>query len=142
MLSAVLPFPPSEAMTGWETGFQEAQAESQPSQASPSLPSPCLLKAAPWSDSSVGLAGPGPLWGWWEGRELLWGLLQSIVRLSAALSLSVCHSEMNRYGERSGWLVARKKGLSLSVRGGEEGGQGGGSGGERQKQLLNPPPAP
>ena len=38
------PFLLSEAV-GWETGFQEAQAESQESQASLSPTSPCLLKA-------------------------------------------------------------------------------------------------
>ena len=42
--AAAPPFPLAEA-TAWETGFQEAEAESQKSQAFLSPTSPCLLKA-------------------------------------------------------------------------------------------------
>lgn len=66
----------------------------------------------------VGSGQPGPLRGWWVGRELLWGLLQWIVCSSVFVCLSF-RSEPQRGEVRL--LVEREKGLFLSVRGGEEG---------------------
>lgn len=103
-----LPFLSQRQLAGWETGFQEAQAESQKSQAFLSPLSPCLLKschlkAAPRGDSSC---WPWPILSLSLGRgELLWGLPQSIV----CSSVFVCHSEVNCCGVRSGQLVEKEK---------------------------------
>lgn len=63
--------------------------------------------------------------------------------MSAALSLSVCHSEVNRCRGKVRLVGGKEKGLSLAVRGGEEGMEGGrrgwGEGVRGRLQLLTAP---
>lgn len=98
---------------------------------------PVTCRQRPWSDSSHRpWASPRPLSGvagW--GRSFCGA---SLSRLSAALSLSVCHSEVNRWGERSGWLVEREK-EACPCQGGVGGKGGGGRGRVQLLQPLHPP---
>lgn len=128
------PFPLSEA-TGWETLVSKRHGQNpknlRPFPALVTLPPEGL---SPEGSSTRVTAPVGPGWlrasregkgGWWVGRELLWGLLQSIV----CSSVFVCQSLRRELLKGEVRLVGRKgeRGLSLSGRDWEEGRQGDGS---------------